>query len=113
MQHYETIHTETVNGFDIAFSYAYEDTHPRDCFDDSVGDVQEICEKIDRGFYVWFVAKVTASKNGIELAYEYLGGNLYENVMDFVKDNDYYKDMVENVIHEAKSAIQSLTLETV
>jgi hypothetical protein len=33
--------------------------------------------------------------------------------MDFVKDNDYYRDMVENVIKEAKDAIQFLTLETV
>jgi hypothetical protein len=113
MQHFETIHTETVDGFDITYSVTYEDTHPRDCFDDSEFDIQEMCEKIDRGYYFWFVAKVTASKNEIELASDYLGCNLYENVMDFVKDNDYYRDMVETVLKEAKSAIHSLTLETV
>ena len=105
----ELIHEESVNGFDIKFYALPEDMHPRNCFDDSVTDISELCDKIDRGLYAWFVAKVTASKNGIELASDYLGGCLYESCQQFVKDNDYYFDMKQTVIHEAMQNIIELS----
>lgn len=108
MMHYELIHTEQYKGFDINFYITHEDTHPRDLFDDNEWDIQEICRKIDNGTYVWFIAKVTASKNGIELAADYLGGNLYDNAMQFVTEDDYYADMREIVVREATTNIQLL-----
>jgi hypothetical protein len=84
MKHYELIHSEEYKGFDINFYVTYEDMHPRDLFDDAVEDIKELCQKIDDGHYVWFIAKVTASKHGIELAEDYLGGNLYDNAKQFV-----------------------------
>lgn len=108
MTHYELIHTEQYKGFDINFYITYEDTHPRDLFDDNEWDIQEICRKIDNGTYVWFIAKVAASKNGIELAADYLGGNLYENAMQFVDEGYYYADMREIVVKEATTNIQLL-----
>lgn len=107
MSHYTTHYEETIEGFDIVFSAAYEDTHPRDQF--MPEDVQQICEDIDNGKYEWFVARVQAFKNGIELGTDYLGGCLYESPMQFVKDNDYYSEMVQSVINEAKAHIQALT----
>ena len=111
MQHYELIHTEQYKGFDVSFYATHEHMHPRDSFDESCWDVDELCSKIDNGDYVWFIAKVTASKNGIELASEYLGGCLYDNEMQFVKDNDYYNDMRQTVTNEAKKAIELLANE--
>jgi hypothetical protein len=111
MQHYELIHTEQYQGFDISFYATHEDMHPRDCFDDSITDIDELCNKIDNGDYVWFIAKVTASKNGIELASDYLGGCLYDNLMQFVTEDGYYNDMRQAVLSEAKKAIQQLTNE--
>jgi hypothetical protein len=108
MQHWEKLHSEKVQGFDIDFSITYDETHPRDLFDDSIEDINELCDKIDRGVLTWFIAKVTASKNGIVLSDDYLGGCLYENAMDFVTDDYYYSDMKQTVIDEAKKAIQSL-----
>ena len=108
MTHYTKQHTEVVEGFDIVFSTAYEDTHPRDHF--MPEDAPKICEDIDSGKYEWFVARVQAFKNGIELGTEYLGGCLYESPMQFVKDNDYYGDMVQSAIEEAKANIQALTV---
>ena len=111
MNHYELIHTEQYKGFDISFYATPEHMHPRDSFDDSITDIDELCDKIDNGDYVWFTAKVTASKNGIELASDYLGGCLYESFMQFVSYEDYYADMRSTVIFEANKAIQMLTSE--
>jgi hypothetical protein len=95
MQHWETIHEETRNGFDIVFSVAPEDMHPSD-------------EDIDRGRYCWFVARVQAFRAGVELAVDYLGGCLYDSPAEFVKAGDYYADMVETVTGEAQAKIEEL-----
>lgn len=103
-----TIHTENVQGFDITFSIEPEYIHPRDCFDIEQEAIDGIMNDIDSGRLYWFSAKVTASKNGIELANTYLGACLYQDPMQFVQDNDYYADMVAEVINEAKRAIANL-----
>ena len=107
MQHYETIHTEDVNGFHIMCSVTHEDTHPRDLFDDSIDDINEICRKIDNGTYVWFIARVEAFKEGILLGTSYVGGNLYDDVKDFIKDG-MYEDMMHEAINEAKRNLEML-----
>ena len=104
----ELIHTENCDGFDISFYALPEESHPRDSFDDTCHDITEICRKIDNGTFAWFIAKVTASKAGIELASDYLGGCLYESCKQFVTDNDYYADMKARVIEEAKQTIHIL-----
>ena len=111
MMHWELIHEEQAEGFTIRFYATPEDTHPRDLFDPTVEDIDQLCRDIDNGRFTWFTAKVTASKNGIELASDYLGGNLYENVRDFVSDNDYYADMRARVIEEANETIHVLAKE--
>jgi len=111
MTHWELINEKQFDGFDIRFYATPEDLPPHDLFDPTIDDIDQICRDIDNGRFAWFCAKVTASKNGIELAADYLGGNLYENVRDFVSENDYYADMRATVIAEAKQAIQDLTRE--
>jgi hypothetical protein len=108
MKHYETIKTEDIQGFHVVCSVAYEDIHPRDCFDDSVNDINDICDKIDQGIYQWFMVRVEAYKQGILIGTDYLGGNLYESYDEFLNDA-YYLDMVDNAISEAKSNLEKLT----
>lgn len=103
------IHTEICEGYEINFYAEPETDTPEGHF--TSGDVQadaEICEKIRNGTYEWFVAKVTASKNGIVLGTDYLGGCCYESCEEFVTDNDYYSDMIKVVIGEAQLAIRNL-----
>lgn len=107
MQHWETIKTASVDGFDIVLSFAPEDTHPRDCFDDSIDDIQQLCKDIDSGRLIWFVARVEAHKNGICLASDYLGGCLYSDAADFIAGG-YYDDMVQTAISDARNAIEQL-----
>lgn len=104
--YYETIKTETIDGFDITFSVGPEDMAPDWDFETDA-DRDELLRKIENGTFLWFVAKVTASKNGIELASDYLGGCCYESTDEFIEDA-YYFDMVQNVISEAREAIVKL-----
>ena len=106
----ELINTETYEGFEIRFYACEEDASPQDCFALDVETETEIFRKIDAGLLQWFCAEVTASKNGIELASDYLGACCYESAQDFVRESGgYYEDMRANVIKDARAAIQSLT----
>lgn len=103
------IHSEDRDGFKIDF-YALEDfSSPRDMFEDD--EAAEIIAQLEAGDLVQFTAKVTASKNGIELAADYLGGCIYADEKDFVNNECYYGDMVRTVIEEAKQAIIDLNKE--
>lgn len=108
MQHWETIHEETREGFDIVFSIAPEDTHPRDSFDMDSEELAQLCEDIDRGRYCWFVARVQAFRAGVELATDYLGGCLYEDPRELMNPGDYFDDMVKTVIDEARQELPRL-----
>ena len=101
------VHEENFEGFTIRFYPLNEDMHPRDSFDDSCCDIADICDKIDRGVYQWFCAKVTASKAGVELADDYLGGCLYETWRDFLNDG-YCEDMRATVVALAKDKLAEL-----
>lgn len=87
--------------------YALEDFNGvRGQFEDD--DAAEIIAQLEAGDLVQFTAKVTASKNGIELAADYLGGCFYKDEKDFINNDCYYGDMVQTVIAEAKQAIIDL-----
>ena len=100
------IHTETRNGFDIAFYALPEDTNPADSFDIEPGD--DTLKLIENGTYDWFIAKVTASKAGVELGADYLGGCCYDSARDFVKAGDYYDSMVDEAICQARACIDAI-----
>ena len=104
---YERVNSEDIDGFRVVLSFAPEDMHPRDFFDD-IHDIADICDKIDRGLLLWFVARVEAYKHGVLLGSDHLGGCLYESVRDFIKGG-YYVDMVLNVTSEAKQMIAKLS----
>lgn len=108
MTYWEEISRDTVDGFDIVFSVAPEDMHPRDSFDMDTEELAQLCEDIDRGRYSWFVARVQAFRAGVELAADYLGGCLYDSPTDFAKAGDYYADMVDTVTREARAKIEEL-----
>jgi hypothetical protein len=102
--HYEIIHTEDFDGFTVTFSVAPEEGDPRDHFDDDGETAQAIAD----GRYDWFVARVTASREGIELASDYLGGCCYNTARDFVREDDYYADMRASVVEQARATVARL-----
>lgn len=113
--HWEHLATEQQDGFEIQFSITPEDMHPADSFDaSSFADedgLQNLIQAIDDGELCWFVARVQAFKNGILLATDCLGGNCYEDPLDFISDSGYYDDMKSAVIEDAKKVIKALAEE--
>lgn len=101
MNNWERIDTQDRDGFTIKTYIRPEDFAPD--FDD-----EEVIEGINEGLYLWFQVMVTASKADVELGREYLGGCCYEDAMDFIRDGDYWEDMVAGAIAEARNVIEEL-----
>ena len=106
MSYYELRHTEEKEGFIIKLYTTWEDSQPD--WELSEEDSEQFLEDIENGNLEWFIAKVTAEKMGIELASDYLGGCCYKSIEEFIRPGDYYTQMVDTVIHEARKTLASL-----
>lgn len=119
LRHFEEIARFEREGFDVVVEKTWEDTHPRDCFDDTCYDIREMCEDIDRGKYEWFVLRVSIQLRGRCLAEEYLGGLLYEDAREVLSDGtaeDLIYVALERAREEAlvfKGLLDGLLKETV
>jgi len=108
MTYWEEIHTEQIVGFDIVVSVAPEDIDPRGAFDDDGATAQAIAD----GVYEWFMVRVEARRAGVTLGTDYLGGCCYKSAQEFVQaPSDYYGDMVERAVDEARATTREITEE--
>jgi hypothetical protein len=106
---YEKVHEESHTGFDIALYIMPEDAAPDWVLEVASDEIRaDILRKIADGTYLWFAAKVVASRNGIELGDDYLGGCCYSSVAEFIARGGYYTDMVDAAIGQAKEALAKL-----
>ena len=101
MRYYDTLATMQREGFEIIVDKTYEDLNPRDCFDDTCCDIDEIIKDIDRGHLDWFMLRVRALVDGHELGSAYLGGMLYEDPTEVLQDG-VVEDMISDAIAEAR-----------
>jgi len=106
-RYYDTIVAFERDGFDIIVDKTYEDMHPRDSFDDSCHDVDEICKDIDNGQLEWFMLRVRVLVEGLELGSAYLGGCLYEDPKEILTDGTA-EDFIAEAMTEAKSKVYSM-----
>jgi hypothetical protein len=74
------------DGFTVVVDKTWEDVSPRDLFDDSVMDVEEICRRINNYTLDWFMLRVRVLVDEHELATEYMGGFLYEDAREVLTD---------------------------
>ena len=107
MRYYDTLATYEREGFEIIVDKSYEDLNPRDCFDDTCCDIEEIIKDIDRGHLEWFMLRVRALVDGHELGSAYLGGMLYEDPSECLTDGSA-EDMICEAIEEAKREARRL-----
>jgi hypothetical protein len=107
-RYYDTITEFEKDGYDIIVDRTYEDLHPRDCFDDSVTDIKQLCEDIDSGKYEWFMLRVRVLVEGLELGSHYLGGCLYEDPSEVLTDGTA-DDIIAEAMVEAKSQVYRLS----
>ena len=107
MRYYDTLATYERDGFEIIVDKTYEDLNPRDQFDDTCCDVEEIIKDIDRGHLEWFMLRVRALVDGHELGSAYLGGMLYEDPKECLTDGSA-EDMISEAIAEARKEARRL-----
>lgn len=94
------------DGFNIYFENLPEDISLLELLpEESEDELKRISDTMEI-----FTAKVSAEKAGIELGTDYLGGCIYNDIDDFYKD-DYFNDMVNNAINEAKKQLPNLIKE--
>jgi hypothetical protein len=101
MRYWDELASYQREGFDVIVDKTYEDLNPRDLFDDTVSDIDEIIKDIDRGHLEWFMLRVRALVDGHELGSSYLGGMLYEDPSECLTDGSA-EDMISEAIAEAK-----------
>ena len=107
-RYYDTLAEFEREGYDIIVDKTYEDLNPRDSFDDSVCDVEEIIKDIDRGHLEWFMLRVRVLVEGLELGSAYLGGCLYEDPREILTDGTA-EDFIAEAMVEAKSQVYRLS----
>ena len=101
MRHWDEIARFERDGFDIVVSKSYEDTHPRDCFDDTCYDIRKLCRDIDSGKYEWFTLRVSVQLAGRDLAEEHLGACLYEDAREVLTDGTV-EDLLDGALERAQ-----------
>jgi len=95
---YDELATYERDGYTIIVDRTWEDVSPRDLFDDSVMDVEEICRKIDNYTLDWFMLRVRVLVDEHELAREYVGGFLYEDAREVLRDGTAEEMIAEAMI---------------
>jgi hypothetical protein len=108
MRYYDTLAEFERDGYDIIVDKTYEDLNPRDSFDDTVTDIDEIIKDIDRGHLEWFMLRVRVMVEGLELGSAYLGGCLYEDPREVLTDGTA-EDFIAEAMVEAKSKVYRLS----
>jgi hypothetical protein len=109
MRHYDELAVYERDGFEVIVDKTWEDIHPDQLFERE--DAPEICDKIDRGVYDWFMLRVRVMLDGHELGSHYLGGCCYEDAREVLTDGcaeDCIYAAMEEARREARRLVGSL-----
>jgi hypothetical protein len=85
-RHYDEIDSFERAGFTVIVDKTYEDISPQDCFDDQCWDMKQMYEDIESGKLDWFMLRVRIMVDEYELASEFLGGCLYGDAREVLRD---------------------------
>ena len=108
MRYYDTLAEFERDGYDSIVDKTWEDLNPRDSFDESCTNIDEIIKDIDRGHLDWFMLRVRVMVEGLELGSAYLGGCLYEDPREILTDGTA-EDFIAEAMVEAKSKVYRLS----
>jgi hypothetical protein len=114
-------HTKEQDGFTVEFYALPEDLDPRDIFDPEIEAEFDTFGKIERGELEWFCVQCVASKDGIALGSDFLGGCCYASFEDFLEPQfkiterdgskhlrGYAEDMASEAVSQAKAQLARL-----
>lgn len=94
-------------GFDVIVDKTWEEDPVSICFDDSCYDIRDMEEKVNSGFYDWFMLRVRVLVDGHELGSSYLGGCLYEDAREVLSDGTA-EDQIFMALEEARTEAAQL-----
>jgi hypothetical protein len=108
-RHYDELATYEREGFEVIVDKTWEDIPLEDLFDTSIDpdtglpyyDVEQMARDIDRGSLDYFMLRVRALVDGHELGSSYVGGFLYEDASEVLRDGTA-EDMIWEAVAEAK-----------
>ena len=103
-RNYEEIDSFERAGFTVIVDKTYEDISPRDCFDDECWDMKQMFEDIESGRLDWFMLRVRIMVDEYELASEFLGGCLYEDAREVLRDGTA-QDLTDQAMITAKREV--------
>ena len=108
MRYYDELAVYEREGYEIIVDKSWEDLNPRDSFDESCTDIEEIIKDIERGHLEWFMLRVRVLVEGLELSSEYLGGMLYEDPRECLTDGSA-EDLIYTAMDAAKQQVYRLS----
>jgi hypothetical protein len=107
MRHYDELAVYQREGFEVIVDKTWEDIDVAQCFDDSCYDIQEMRDKINSYHLDWFMLRVRVMLDGHELGSHYLGGCLYEDAREVLKDGTA-EDCIYAAMQEAREEARRL-----
>jgi hypothetical protein len=114
-RHYDELATYQREGFEVIVDKTWEDIPLADLFDTSIDpdtgkpyfDVEDMARKIDRCELDYFMLRVRVLLQGHELGSSYVGGFLYEDASEVLRDG-VAEDMIWEAMCEAKLEARKL-----
>jgi hypothetical protein len=115
MRHYTTLATYEREGFVVVVDKTWEDMPLDDLFDTSTDpdtgkpyyDIHEMYTQIEMGSLDYFMLRVRALVDGHELGSSYVGGFLYEDASEVLRDGTA-DSMIEEAVEEARKEARRL-----
>jgi hypothetical protein len=109
MRDYTTLATLQREGFDIVVDKTWEDIPLDHLFDTSTDpdtgkpyyDIHEMYTQIEMGSLDYFMLRVRALVDGHELGSSYVGGFLYEDALEVLRDGTA-DSMIDEAVDEAR-----------
>jgi hypothetical protein len=108
MRYYDELAVYEREGYEIIVDKTWEDLSLSQCFDDTQFDLAEMQHNIEHGNLDWFMLRVRVLVEGLELGSHYLGGCLYEDSKEILKDGTA-EDCIAEALVEAKSKVYRLS----
>ena len=103
-RYYDEIGSFARDGFFVIVDKTWEDLSVRDCFDDTVTDIEQMIKDIESCKLDWFTLRVRILVDGHEMASEYLGGCLYEDPREVLRDGTA-EDLIDQAMVTAKREV--------
>jgi len=115
MRHYDTLAELDRDGFNVVVDKTWEDLPLDDLFDTSINpdtglpyyDIHEMYADIEMGKLDYFMLRVRVMHEDVELAVSYVGGFLYEDATEVLRDGTA-EDMIWETVEEAKKRVPTL-----